>query len=206
MDISTTDRTKFEVFEKLLKSGPNTVYGLYIALGKESWSQTTVHRIVKFLEQEKSIEIYSEETKTGRSGKVYGITIHGLFWMATQEKSLLDEADDIFGKWLDEPKFSQAEEIVSLFGAEMLENDPAKAKELFKRLCAYSVGMIEAWKAYEPNMTLVDEMFFGELIAMGTDEKWLQSQKEFYNELPGFRATIEAKKKQQAQLLDYLEQ
>ena len=51
MNISTADRSKFDVFEKLVKTGPNTVYGLYIALGKESWSQTTVHRIVKFLEQ-----------------------------------------------------------------------------------------------------------------------------------------------------------
>ena len=142
MDMSTADRTKFDVFEKLVKTGPNTVYGLYIALGKEKWAQTTVHRIVKFLEQEKLIEIYSEETKTGRPGNVYGPTIGGLLWVGINDKSLLDEMDDIFGKWLIHPKFAQNERTVSMFGAEILENNPTEAKDLFKALCFYLVGMV----------------------------------------------------------------
>ena len=208
MDISTGDRTKFEIFKKLVITGPNTVYGLFTALENEhemGWRQSTVHRIVKFLEKQQSIVIYSEKTDTGRAGKVYGPTLLGLYFWAVKDKQLLNEIGDIFGKWLEYPKFSKRKEIVDYFGKEMLENDPAKAKMLFKTMCAYSVKMIKLWRGYEPQMTIVDEITIGEQIAIGDDtEAYLKFQKTLYDELPGYRKLVESRNQQNMQVRDYL--
>ena len=78
----------FEIFKKLVITGPNTVYGLFTALENEhemGWRQSTVHRIVKLLEKRESIVIYSEKTDTGRVGKVYGPTLYGLYFLALEQ-------------------------------------------------------------------------------------------------------------------------
>ena len=208
MDMSTADRTKFEIFKKLVTTGPNTAYGLFTALEKDNemrWRQSTVHRIVKFLEKQQSIVIYSEKTDTGRAGKVYGPTLSGLYFLALEDESLLNEIEDVFGKWLEHPEFSKREEIVNYFGKEMLENERARAKMLFKTLCQYSVKMIKLWRDYKPQMTLVDEITVGELIAAGDDpEAYLKFQKTLYDELPGYKKRVDSTKQQQIQVHDYL--
>ena len=208
MDISTGDRTKFEIFKKLVTTGPNTAYGLFTALEKENgmrWRQSTVHRIIKFLEKRESIVIYSEKTDTGRVGKVYGPTLSGLYFLALEDESLLNEIGDIFGKWLQRPEFSKREEIVNYFGKEMLENEPAKAKMLFKIMCTYSVKMIKRWRDYEPQMSIVDEITIGEQISAGDDpDAYLKFQKTLYDELPGYRKLVESRNQQNIQVRDYL--
>ena len=206
--MSTGDRTKLEIFKKLVTTGPNTAYGLYTALENENeigWRQSTVHRIVKFLEEQQSIVIYSKETDTGRAGKVYGPTLLGLYLWAVKDKPLLNEIGDIFGKWLEHPKFSKRKEIVDYFGKEMLENDPARAKMLFKTLCQYSAKMIKIWRDYEPQMTLFDELMIGEQISAGDDpEAYMKFQKTLYNELPGYRKLVDLRNQQNEQTRDYL--
>ena len=208
MDISTGDRTKFEIFKKLVTTGPNTAYGLFTALEKENgmrWRQSTVHRIIKFLEKRESIVIYSEKTDTGRVGKVYGPTLSGLYFLALEDESLLNEIGDIFGKWLQRPEFSKREEIVNYFGKEMLENERAKAKMLFKIMCTFSVKMIKRWRDYEPQMSIVDEITIGEQISAGDDpDAYLKFQKTLYDELPGYRKLIESRNQQNIQIRDYL--
>ena len=208
MNISTADRTKFEIFKKLVTTGPNTAYGLGAALEKDDkmrWRQSTVHRIVKLLEKQQSIVIYSEKTDSGREGKVYGPTLSGLYFLALEDESLLNEIDDIFGEWLERPEFSTRKEIVDYFGKEMLENERAKAKMLFKTLCAYSVRMIKLWRDYEPDMTLADELMIGEMIASAADpEAILKFQKKIYDELPGHRKVVEERSEGLQQIRDYL--
>ena len=208
MDMSAADRTKFEIFKKLVITGPNTAYGLFTALENEhemGWRQSTVHRIVKFLEEQQSIVIYSKETDTGRAGKVYGPTLLGLYFWAVKDKPLLNEIGDIFGKWLKYPKFSKRKEIVDYFGKEMLENERAKAKMLFKTMCAYSVKMIKLWRDYKSQMTLFDEVVVGEQVAAGGDpDAYMKFQKTLYNELPGYRKLVELRNQQFMQARDYL--
>ena len=208
MDISATDRTKFEVFQKLVETGPNTSYGLYIALkkGKDVWRQSTVHRTVKILEKAFLIELYSEEMKNGRSRKVYGPTLSGLFFVSFHDKSFLDNVGNIFEKCLDEPKFSQNDSVLELFGTEMLENNPKKAKSLFKVLYVYSAKMIEKWRDYEPQIGLADEITLGDLIFRGENpKKYLQLTKILTHELPGFKKAHDTAKRQNQQLFDFLE-
>ena len=208
MDMSTGDRTKLKIFKKLVTTGPNTSYGLFTALENDTemrWRQSTVHRIIKFLEKQQSIVIYSEKTDTGRAGKVYGPTLLGLYFWAVKDKPLLNEIGDIFGKWLKYPKFSKRKEIVDYFGKEMLENDPAKAKMLFKTMCTYSVKMIKLWRDYKSQMTLFDEVVVGEQVAAGGDpDAYMKFQKTLYNELPGYRKLYESRNQQNIQVQDYL--
>ena len=208
MDMSAADRTKFEIFKKLVITGPNTAYGLFTALENEhemGWRQSTVHRIVKLLEKRESIVIYSEKTDTGRVGKVYGPTLSGLYFLALEDESLLNEIDGIFGKWLENPEFSKRKEIVDYFGKEMLENERAKAKMLFKIMCTFSVKMIKRWRDYEPQMTLVDEITIGELISAGDDrDAYMKFVKTLYDELPGYRKLVELRNQQNMQAHNYL--
>ena len=208
MDMSTADRTKLEVFKKLVKTEPNTVYGLYTDLKKEEqrWRQSTVHRIVKILEEGLLIKVYSEKTKTGRKGKVYGPTMWGLFLLVLNDKSMLNEIEDIFEQWQQFLQFSKSKELVDTFGTEMLENDPTKVKSLYKKLCEHSIEMIQVCRDYLPQMTLNDEIILGEQISLGQDpEKMAKRTKELYKELPGLRRNIKNIQANLQQFYDFLE-
>jgi predicted transcriptional regulator len=209
MDISTADRTKLEVFQKLVKTGPNTVYGLFTALGEENelrWRQSTVHRIVKILELGLLIKVYSKKTKTGRTGKVYGPTVAGLFFLALNDESMLNETEDVFEKWQQFPQFSKSKELVDMFGTEMIENDPKKVKSLLKKLCRYSVEMIQVSRDYIPQMTLEDHILLGEQISLGQNpEKMAKITKYLYKELPGLQKLVQDRQANLQRFYDFLQ-
>jgi len=183
MDISDIDRFDFDLFKKMIDSGPITVYSLSNISNR---AHPTVHRHFKELEADEYIRVYrTEDHRTGQKKKFYGPTIQGIFWFCTLFKEYHKRLDFIIDKWKGEEPFLK-ELVINGFDLKLLETDPVYFKNIFKKFAKFYADSWYEVVNYVP--TQDTWMAVGSfLIGLKHPKKYSKIMKELFQAVPGFK-------------------
>lgn len=136
MDMSGHEKTQLRLFRLILEEGPLT---LYTANTKLDVPIGTIHRHIKELIGSNKIKAYRNLEKSGRKKIPYGPTLVGLVYFYRFDKTIQEQMESHFLKWLEFDDFlSELRE--EGFTEKNLAN-PKETKTLFKKYIHYFAGV-----------------------------------------------------------------